>query len=71
MTMRVVVVAPRLKKEVFLMAIALSMERAEVVLAGVLIELRSGIISRLVRLNNLCPNNILSSLQNSKLGMAR
>jgi hypothetical protein len=64
MTMRRVVVAPHLRKEVFLMALALSIE----------IELRgkeagqrvlySGIMSPLARLNIHCPINILRSNNN-------
>ncbi len=51
------------------MAIATSMERVGVVM--LLIELCSGIISHLVRLNQPSPNNILRCLQNCGLGMTR
>ena len=62
-------VAPRLRKEVFLMAIALSIEiglRAEGPLPRILL---SGILSPLVSLNIHCPINIQRSLQNSNMAM--
>jgi hypothetical protein len=71
MTMRRVVVAPRLRKEVFLMAFTLLIEielRVELKEA-VQRVLYSGIMSPLTSSNIHCPINILRSLQNNNTAM--
>jgi hypothetical protein len=67
MTMRRVVVAPHLRKEVFLMALALLIElRVRVVDRRVLY---SGIMSPLASSNIPCPINSLRSLKNNNMAM--
>jgi hypothetical protein len=67
MTMRRVVVAPHLRKEVFLMALALLIElRVRVVDRRVLY---SGSMSPLANSNIPCPINSLRSLKNNNMAM--
>jgi hypothetical protein len=64
MTMRRVVVAPHLRKEVFLMALALLIEIELRVKGAAQTIIYSGIMSPLVRLNIHCPINTLRSNNN-------